>query len=99
MLNWFQESDEDDSSDHAPKAELTNDPSHLVTPGEAVVSVEIRPHCKGRVRFKGTWWPARCDQSVVLMPGETVNVVGIEAITLVVEPCYQVEPTATYQSA
>lgn len=54
---------------------------------EAIVDEIIEgPGKKGRVYFQGTWWPAVCELDVVLNPGDVVNVVGIDRITLMVEP-------------
>lgn len=54
---------------------------------EATVDEIIEgPGKKGRVYFQGTWWPAICNLNVVLNPGEVVKVVGIDRITLMVEP-------------
>ncbi len=53
---------------------------------EAVVDEVILPGKIGRVFYSGSWWPARCDQSVSLQPGETVHVLGVQDITLLVEP-------------
>jgi membrane protein implicated in regulation of membrane protease activity len=58
-------------------------------PEQAIVDEMIQgPHHKGRVQFQGSWWPARCDFEVVLVPGQVVRVVGIDRITLVVEPLW-----------
>lgn len=54
--------------------------------GEAIVSEKILPGQPGRVRFQGTWWPARCEQDLTLLAGEVVYVVGRENITLLVQP-------------
>lgn len=54
--------------------------------GEATVDGEIKPDEKGRVYFRGSWWFARCNQAVTLVPGERVTVVGVEGITLLVQP-------------
>jgi membrane-bound ClpP family serine protease len=54
--------------------------------GEAIVSATILPRQPGRVRFQGTWWPARCEQELTLLAGEVVYVVGRENITLLVQP-------------
>ena len=57
-------------------------------PGEKAVVTEtiVGPHQKGRVRFRGSWWSARCLEEAVIMAGEAVVVVGISQITLIVEP-------------
>lgn len=52
----------------------------------AIVDEEIRPDCIGRVRYQGTYWPARCDLEIVLPSGEIVCVVGQENLTLLVQP-------------
>lgn len=54
--------------------------------GKAVVEQAIQPRCKGRVRFQGSWWNARCNMDLILPPGEAVEVVGIYQNTLLVEP-------------
>ncbi|MEC4984956.1 MAG: NfeD family protein [Oscillatoria sp. PMC 1068.18] len=54
--------------------------------GKAVVDEEIRPEQKGRVRFRGSWWPALCEQEIIISSGEVVKVVGRCNITLLVEP-------------
>lgn len=53
---------------------------------EAVVDEEIQPNHRGRVRYKGSYWPARCPQGITLEEGATCSVVNIEGITLIVLP-------------
>ncbi|WP_293317156.1 NfeD family protein [Microcoleus sp. PH2017_15_JOR_U_A] len=33
---------------------------------EAVVDESIYPNQTGRVRFQGSWWPARCDRQITV---------------------------------
>jgi membrane protein implicated in regulation of membrane protease activity len=51
---------------------------------EAVVDESIFPNQTGRVRFQGSWWPARCDRQMTFTPGDTVYVIGVDSITLLV---------------
>lgn len=54
--------------------------------GRAIVANLILPGQRGRVWFKASWWPARCPLEIVLCQGQPVRVVGIDRITLIVEP-------------
>lgn len=49
---------------------------------EATVSTACRP--RGQIRLDGEIWEARCDAGAA--PGDTVRVIGREALTLLVEP-------------
>jgi membrane protein implicated in regulation of membrane protease activity len=53
---------------------------------EAVVEEIIEPGKCGQVRYRGSWWNARCIEAVTLYPGETVYVIRRHALTLVVRP-------------
>ena len=60
--------------------------------GEAKVSeIIVGPYREGRVYFRGTWWPARCEQFVTLKPGDPVQVIDMSNITLLVEPVHKCE--------
>lgn len=54
--------------------------------GVAIVDELIRPGFQGRVYFRSSWWPARSEQLLLLYKGRSVEVVGIEGITLLVRP-------------
>lgn len=58
--------------------------------GEGIVDEAIHPHRKGRVRFRGSWWFAKCEDNLTIAPGEMVEVLGVQDITLIVKP-YSVE--------
>ncbi|MGL5082332.1 MAG: NfeD family protein [Microcoleaceae cyanobacterium] len=54
--------------------------------GVGIVDEEIRPREKGRVKFRATWWDARCEADIVLPQGTPVQIVRKEIITLFVVP-------------
>lgn len=54
--------------------------------GTAVVEDPIEGSDKpGRVRFRGTFWPAECRPESILQKGDRVIVVDIVGITLIVQ--------------
>lgn len=53
---------------------------------QAIVDETIYPYQSGRVYYQSSWWPARCEQEIILAPGDMVDVVGIHNITLLVAP-------------
>lgn len=57
---------------------------HLAEIG--VVTDTIYPNKSGRIRHRGTWWPALCTQDISIPIGSTVRVIGFENITCIVEP-------------
>ncbi|MGK7900118.1 MAG: NfeD family protein [Hormoscilla sp.] len=60
--------------------------------GKAKVSETIvGPYREGCVYFRGTWWPARCEQFITLKPGDPVQVIDMSNITLLVEPVHKCE--------
>lgn len=56
--------------------------------GQAIVEQTIQPDKSGRVRFKGSRWYARCDQPIAIAPNDMVDVIGVQNITLLVEPAF-----------
>lgn len=54
--------------------------------GRAIVEQPILPGRTGRVKFKASWWSARCPEPITIPAGEWVDVVGVKGITLWVEP-------------
>lgn len=62
------------------------DSSYNYLENEAIVEQVIEPLRRGRVSFRGSYWFARCKQGITLFPGQMVYVVGIDNLTLVVEP-------------
>jgi hypothetical protein len=54
---------------------------------EAIVTRMIQPIQNGQIKFQGSWWTAKCNRKITLMPGDAVRVVGrLSATTLLVEP-------------
>jgi membrane protein implicated in regulation of membrane protease activity len=62
-----------------------SDRDRKVWQGEAIVDEEIQPNKVGRVKFRGSYWSARCSDRVTLVPGEVVRVIGRDSITLLVK--------------
>ena len=58
-------------------------------PDEAIVDATIQPGKSGRVKYRGSWWSARCEQNITLAPKQTVAVIGRSNITLLVQPIPQ----------
>lgn len=54
--------------------------------GQAIVEQTIQPDKPGRVKFKASWWSARCLENLTIPAGEMVDIVGVQGITLLVEP-------------
>ncbi|HIK29697.1 MAG TPA: NfeD family protein [Oscillatoriaceae cyanobacterium M7585_C2015_266] len=54
-----------------------------------IVEEAIAPNQRGRVKFDGTYWPARFFETncqTTVYPEALVAIVGIQGITLLVEP-------------
>lgn len=66
----------------SPSADLT------AFQGRGVVECRITPANPGRVSFQASYWPARLVQSSrpQLNPGDPVEIVGREGLTLLVKP-------------
>ena len=60
-----------------------------------MVTVVISPNKSGRVRWQGSFWRAQCLQNLSLVSGQAVYVVGIQNLTLLVEPIHDVTETDT----
>lgn len=58
---------------------------------EAIVDETIHPYRSGRVRFRGSWWNARCEQAITINPEEIVYVIGMTGITLLVKPAISIK--------
>lgn len=52
----------------------------------AIVEKAIYSRQRGRVRYQGTYWYARVDQDICILPNTHVFVIGQEGLTLVVKP-------------
>lgn len=64
--------------------------------GQGIVTRTIHTQFPGRLYFQATYWPARLAnpvEDVVLQPGQTVDVVGREGLTLLIQP--ESRPAAT----
>lgn len=60
--------------------------NHRQFTGSAIVDEQILPGEKGYVRFRAGWWLAQCDREVILHPGDIVDAIGIQELTLIVRP-------------
>jgi membrane protein implicated in regulation of membrane protease activity len=67
-------------------SQLASDPRFAFLSGQAEVDEVIQPGRAGRIKINGTWWYAQCSLNIMLGKGATVHVVGINNITLLVEP-------------
>lgn len=52
--------------------------------GEAIVEQAIAPNSQGRVRFRGSYWPAQCVDAISFAPGSVVEVIDCDNLTLIV---------------
>lgn len=68
------------------------DNSLVILKGRGVVQTTIKPFYPGRVYFQATYWPAKLlisDNTSSLNPGDLVEVIGCEGLTLLVKPFSQ----------
>jgi membrane protein implicated in regulation of membrane protease activity len=73
FVNWFRSSNNIiDVSDNADDE------------CEAVISEVIQQEKAWRVEYLGSWWTAHGLESMVLVPGDIVHVVGRKNITLLI---------------
>lgn len=89
--------DSDARSSHGSNdPQLWRDPHHAQLSslnGQAIVERAIEPQRTGRVKYKASWWAARCLEDIVIPVGEAVNIVGVQGITLLVEPTVLLKAT------
>lgn len=57
--------------------------SYLV--GIGIADSEITPLKRGRIKLNGAWWSARSVDGLIIQRGQTVNVIGRENQTLLIE--------------
>ena len=62
--------------------------------GEGVVDREIYYYQKGRVSYGGSYWDAKCEDDLRLLPGQFIKVVARKNTTLIVEPIASKLPSA-----
>jgi membrane protein implicated in regulation of membrane protease activity len=57
-------------------------------PGVGEVVKMITPNCRGRIKFRASFWPARfyTDAPTQAFPSDQVSVIGRDGITLLVAP-------------
>jgi membrane protein implicated in regulation of membrane protease activity len=63
-------------------------------PGFGSVDWAIAPNCPGRVSFQATTWPAKLYQTdgrTVIQPHQLVQIVGMQGITLLVQPITELD--------
>jgi membrane protein implicated in regulation of membrane protease activity len=53
--------------------------------GEAIVDEIVHAGDRFRVKFQGSYWFARAKSFLLILPGDSVRVVGRQNITLLVE--------------
>ncbi|OJJ24098.1 hypothetical protein BI308_18565 [Roseofilum reptotaenium AO1-A] len=51
-----------------------------------MVDQPIPPYGRGRVYYRGSWWPATCMEETTLLTGQEVRVIQRQNITLLVTP-------------
>lgn len=64
-------------------------PEIFLEPLIGVVDEAIAPQKPGRISFQSSYWPAKLYQfnaPIILLPEQAVKVVGIQGITLLVQP-------------
>jgi hypothetical protein len=67
----------------------SSSPEFFPNPIVGKVAQPITATQPGRVRHEGTSWPAALyqpDRPMMILPGNTVNIVGIQGITLLIVP-------------
>lgn len=87
MFNLFKSAPQSLSQDQRDrsldKTFLESDPHD--PRNEAVVTQAVHCHRSGQVKFRGSWWGARCSEGKTLSPGEVVYVLGRHNLLLHVQ--------------
>lgn len=83
---FISEAADDDTDPESFSEAFPVAPAIRLLDREAIVTETIQPDRAGRVRYRGSWWSARCDRNVTLLPNTIVYVVGRYHLTLLVEP-------------
>ncbi len=66
-------------------------PAYASLRGRATVAIAIPAQGTGRVKFQGSWWPARSATGEAIAAGETVYPIGRHNITLIVQSMESVD--------
>lgn len=92
---FHSRSSDQNSSDFQPTWRDSRQARSIGLAGQAIVEQTIHFDKPGRVKFKATWWSARCLENTTIPAGELVDIVGVQGITLIVEPTILLKASAS----